>query len=578
MKYDTAKLLIVHQNEKMIQHIKNQIYQIGIVVDTICTDNYDEAIKIINADKINCIFISKELFNKKQIKEFSKYLINVNGDINSSLIMLADAIECNSGRNGYDLISCDELSPSIFKRIIENSLIKTDYLLDDHNYSESAIRKLQDNNFLAARDLLTLLPNRKVLLETIASSIQLSKANNSLFAILFIDLDGFKNVNDRAGHQTGDLLLKEVARRLVNITRTTDLVSRHGGDEFVILLSKISNKKDASIVANKVLASLSEPFYINDEGWHISSSIGVAIFPFDGLTQEKIISNADVAMYEAKKLGKNNVQYFNEELNKIAEQKYNVLNDIRKAICNDNFEILLQPQHEINSGKLIGAEVVVRWQHAEKGVIMPKEFLPFIANSGYINAIGDVVLNKALKVYAEYQKYYSEKINIAINIEPRQLANDDFIDFLKSLSDNGQNLEMLTIEFTEACFKNNFKNVKDKLCKLKEIGIKLHLDDFGFGTSSINQLMQIPIDVLKIDKKSLDELPEHDINFKSLNAQKAIIALAHNLGIRVMAKRVDNINDLKGLLEIDCDYAQGYCYSSPLSAKDFYQYVENNKI
>lgn len=464
-----------------------------------------------------------------------------------------------------NVLIVDDLSFDLFKKLVGYSIVNKDEFIFDTD----SIQNIYKDNFVTTHDALTMLPNRLFLLNKIESSIIEAKITKNIMPLFFIDLDGFKNINDKAGHKTGDIILKEVSRRLTKNTRISDVVSRHGGDEFIVFLPHIRSKKDAEIVANKILSTLSEPFYVNNETWNITASIGIAIYPDDSITAEKLIEYADEAMYAAKDSGKNTFRYFNKEISAELEKKYCVLEEIRHAIVNDHFDVVLQPQHDLASGEIVSVELFIRWMHPEKGIVMPKDFLPYILNTGYINSLGDLVVKKALGLYYELKRICNKKINIAVNTEARQFINDSFIEHVSGLKRLGVNVSMLTVEITEDCYKTNFEIMKEKLNKLKDLGVTICLDDFGMGNSSISQLVQLPVDIIKIDNKHLYNNRDNKV------VQKSIIALAHSLGIKVMAKRIDDEVQLKGLQELGCDYGQGYCYERPLALDAFTQYIKS---
>ena len=430
--------------------------------------------------------------------------------------------------------------------------------------------KNNKKNFNATHDALTGLANRVLLKESLSKALDLAKDQDYLLAVFFIDLDGFKDINDKAGHKAGDFVLLETSRRLLKNTRATDLVARVGGDEFIIMLARVENRTGISVIADKILAAVASPYNIEGESWQISASIGIAVYPHDGLDADSMLVNSDAAMYEAKRKGKNKAQYFNKHLNNVAKRKNDIITEIRESVKNNAFEILLQPQYDIKTNQLIGAESFIRWHHPNKGIVQASKFLPYIANTEYINTIGYFVLNKVLEYVTINNLDDLKNFRVAINVEPRQLANDDFLNYLTDVSKK-KKLSCLTIEITEDCFKTNFEIVKERLNKIRALGIKICLDDFGIGVSSLNHLIILPIDILKIDNKYFECNQQNNANTKS-----AIIALAHNLAIKVMAKRVDNSIQLEHLIESGCNYAQGYCYSEPLPVNDFQIYLDNS--
>lgn len=557
----TINLLILDENNEVINKINGFIDKFNININAIFESKYEKALEIIKSQAIDYLFVSDEIIKSDQLISFTSKLKESQN--NDCIIVFHNAsTKAFEDISNGNFIIPDELSFNLFKKLIGYSIVSK---RDDTRDNE--ISQLYNDNFISTHDALTMLPNRVFLINKIDATLNTARICNDNFAVFFLDLDGFKDINDTAGHETGDLVLKEVSRRLIKNTRATDVVSRHGGDEFIILLPQIRSKNDVEVVADKILSILSEPFEFNHETWNISASIGVAIYPEDGKSSEKLIANADAAMYSAKQAGKSTVRYFNKELDEKISAKITVQDDIRKAIINDDIEVVLQPQHELSTGKIIGAESFIRWHHPEKGLIMPNDFLPYIANTGYINSLGNLILQKCLAV--NYEVNLKDCIKIAINVEARQLIGDSFVNKIKGMKSLGINTRQLAIEITEDCFKTNFKIIKQRLEELRALEVRIHLDDFGLGTSSVTHLAELPIDVVKIDNKVLCD------NSNSNAMKSGIIALSHSFGIKTMAKRIDNNEQLDILRNLGCDYGQGYCYSKPISIDDFKHYVGN---
>jgi diguanylate cyclase (GGDEF)-like protein len=557
----TINFLVLENNKEIINRINGFINQFNININVIFKSDYEEALQIIKSKNIDYLFIADDIINATQLSNTTDELKkSANRDC---IIVFHNSCKESFGKlsNGNFIVP-DELSFGLFKKLIGYSIVsKGENVVNNEEFSD-----IYNNNFISTHDALTMLPNRKFLLDRINYTIKTANIQESSFALFFLDLDGFKDINDTAGHDTGDLVLKEVAKRLIRNTRASDVVSRHGGDEFIVLLPHIKSKNDVEIVADKLLSVLAMPFEIGEENWTISSSIGVAIYPEDGLTAENLISNADAAMYMAKQSGKSTVRYFNKDLAEQISQKINIQEEVRKAILHDDFEILLQPQHDLVTNKVIGAEAFIRWHHKQQGLIMPEDFLPYIANTGYINSLGNFILQKCLGLIYQIN---SKDVKIAINVEPRQLVSDSLINKIVGMKKMGVQTEQLAIEITEDCFKINFKIIKQRLETLKSMGIMICLDDFGLGTSSITHLAELPIDIIKIDNKILCDKSNNKV------MKSGIISLARSFGIKTMAKRIDNNEQLRMLRELGCDYGQGYCYSKPIPISEFKDYIIN---
>ncbi len=554
--------LIILENElHVINQINSFIKKFNIDINVFFVDNCKDTIKLFEEHFIDYLFVSDKVISTDELNEI---ITKVNLSDNTDCIIVFHNTSSHTLKfeSKANFLIPEELSFDLFKKLIGYSIVNK----SENIANNKEVSQIYKDNFMSSHDSLTMLPNRMFLLDKIDSALKSATIKETNLALFFLDLDGFKDINDTAGHDTGDIVLKEVAKRLIKNTRATDVVARHGGDEFIVFLPHIRSKNDTEIVAEKILAILAEPFVINEESWSISASIGVAKYPDDALTAEKLIANADTAMYYAKNAGKNTIRYFNKELNEKITTKINFQEDIRKAIVDDDFEIVLQPQHNLLTNEIIGAEAFIRWHHKEKGIIMPNDFLPYILNTGYINSLGKLIVQKCLALNYQVNANKNEGIKIAINVEPRQLTGDSFINHITGLKKFGIDTKRLAIEITESCFHTNFNLIKQKLETLRKLGITIHLDDFGLGTSSITHLAELPIDIIKIDNKLLC----NSANSEAMKA--AVIALSHTFNIKTMAKRIDNHEQLNKLKALGCDYGQGYCYSKPLSVEEFKQY------
>ena len=463
-----------------------------------------------------------------------------------------------------NIILIQQFDFTFFKKLIQNFMNKKHNHLRSNHISD----EINNENYVATHDTLTMLPNRSFLLYKIKQAITDDTLKSRLMALFFLDIDGFKDINDKAGYKTGDLILKEVSKRLIDNTRMSDVISRHGSDEFIVFLPEIRSLKDSEIICNKILDILAEPIYINNEVWNISATIGVALYPDDGITSEQLIHNADAAMYMAKQEGKSKIKYFNKDIDEELDKKYNIINEIREAIIKNQFDVVLQPQHNLQTNEISGVELFIRWIHPKKGIILPNDFLPYIYHTGYINSLGDLIVRKALGLYYELNRTSHKKLTIALKVTPRQFINDTFIERIAGLRTFGVNTNCLMIEITENCFKNNFEIAREKLIKLKNTGVKICLDNFGLGNSSLSQLFQLPIDFVKIDNNLLYVTQNNE------QIKKGLIALVHNLNIKVIIKKIEDPEKLARVQELDCDYAQGYCYSKPLQLTEFIDYVQ----
>jgi diguanylate cyclase (GGDEF)-like protein/PAS domain S-box-containing protein len=424
--------------------------------------------------------------------------------------------------------------------------------------------------YMAYYDVLTGLPNRNMVRKHLNAALQ--KGGQEL-AVLFLDLDRFKIINDTKGHRVGDLLLKVVASRLKNAVMDAGLVSRQGGDEFIILLKGL-NKEQVVEVAERILAEFSEGIVVENQEFFVTPSIGITMTPDDGQDEETLIKHADTAMYLAKERGKNNYQFYTDQLQGLSSRKMELENGLRKALEQNQLMLHYQPQVNLKTGKIIGVEALVRWQHPEKGIISPAEFIPLAEETGLIVPLGKWVLQNASAQNKSWQQKGYSAFPISVNISVRQLQEDQFIDTIKVvLEETGLNPKYLDLEITESVMQNSEKTAKI-LNELKELGVTLAIDDFGTGYSSLSQLKHLPIDKIKIDKSFVDDIIHHSNQGAMV---KTIIDMGHNLQFKVIAEGVEEKEQVEFLLRNGCLIGQGYHFSRPLPAEAMEDILKNNR-
>ncbi|MFP7299276.1 EAL domain-containing protein [Neobacillus niacini] len=418
---------------------------------------------------------------------------------------------------------------------------------------------------MAYHDQLTDLPNRYLLREKLNETVNFSKQNNQRFALLFMDLDRFKAINDTMGHEIGDKVLVEFAERLKGCVNPNDIISRYGGDEFSILLPN-SNEQRAGEVAEQIISSLSVPFIFYHHEFMVTPSIGITVFPNHGESFGTLIKNADLAMYHAKSLGKNNFQFFNDELNKKAQYELELEVSLRKALEQDQLELYYQPQFNIRNNELCGAEALMRWRHPEKGIIPPAAFIPIAEETGLIIPMGEWAIRTACMENKKWQKAGYPPITVSVNISAKQFFLSKLVEIVQSaLADAELEPKYLELEITESITMNVEESIST-LLELKKIGVKISIDDFGTGYSSLNYLKRLPIDKLKIDQSFIQECPS-DINSNTL--VRTIIVMAHLLKLQIKAEGVETQEQISFLLEQGCQEAQGYFFSKPLPVSEF---------
>lgn len=433
--------------------------------------------------------------------------------------------------------------------------------------AENALLKSQEKiHRLAHYDSLTQLPNRVLINERIEQEIHFSFRENRHFALLFLDLDDFKIVNDSLGHHYGDGLLRQVAQRLEGNLREVDTAGRLGGDEFVVILSN-TNSNGAAHVAQKILKSFHESFNIDGKVLSIQTSIGISIYPQNGRDCNALTRHADVAMYHAKNAGRGQYSFFDSNMNKHLEQRLTIERDLRDAIHNKRFLLHYQPQIDLVSQKIIGMEALLRWQHPEHGMVSPADFIPIAEDYGLIHQIGDWVLQQACEDIKNWEINGFSDFKVAVNLSLRQLQSNDLFDKINQILKNtGVQGNRLELELTESVMMENHAATVDFMTQCKELGIHFSIDDFGTGYSSLSYLTKLPLlDKLKIDRSFIQDLSEHD---DANTIVSAIVNMAKSLSLNVIAEGVETSQQVHHLNDCCCDAAQGFYFSKPIAYND----------
>ena len=427
---------------------------------------------------------------------------------------------------------------------------------------------------LAYNDALTGLPNRVMFYDRLQQAISAAKRDDHLLAIMMVDLDRFKHVNDTLGHDAGDELLVIVAQRLTSLVREADTVARIGGDEFRIILSDIKNADEASIVAQKIIDNLRLPIQVKGKMVNIGASIGIAVYPTDDVEIEQLIKFSDMALYKAKESGRNCYLYFSSDLQTQVLDNIEMESDMQKAIALNEFTLHYQPKINLYDGSLSGMESLIRWHHPEKGLIPPDQFIPFAEETGLIIPLGEWILNTACQQLRLWSENLQQPLNLAINLSALQFQQKDFVHTMKKIIDtHGINPQYLELEITESMVMADVDKAIDIMKQLRELGLKLAIDDFGTGYSSLNYLKRFPINTLKIDRSFVRELT---IDSKDAAMVKAIISMAKDLDLEVVAEGVETKEQLDFLRMHDCQYVQGFYFSKPLNVEEFDAYIEKH--
>ncbi|PHM18532.1 MAG: GGDEF domain-containing protein [Sulfuricurvum sp. PD_MW2] len=430
-------------------------------------------------------------------------------------------------------------------------------------------------HYLANYDLLTGLPNRSQLNDRIQYALNDAKRNAGEIALLFLDLDRFKDINDTLGHSIGDLLLRELAKRVKKLLREEDTLSRLGGDEFIFMLPHTSTQ-GAAFVAEKILDVLTQSFDINENELNVTASIGIAIYPYDGSDPDTLTKNADAAMYEAKQKGRNNYQFFTKAMQENASKNLQLINGLRHAVEKNQLSIMYQPQIAIAENKIIGLEALVRWEHPEFGNIPPSEFIPLAEDSGLILSIGEWVLRRTVEQAKKWLDAGLPETIIAVNLSAVQFRHPHLPEIVTSiLEEFDLPSKYLELELTEAVAMHDPQSVISMMDRLHAKGIRMSIDDFGTGYSSLSYIKKFKVYKLKIDQSFIADISD-DLEDKAI--VKAIIRMAHSLGLRVIAEGVETTDQLAFLKEELCDEVQGYLYSKPLRANDYELFVNDWKL
>lgn len=424
---------------------------------------------------------------------------------------------------------------------------------------------------MALYDELTGLPNRALFNSHMEKALSLAERSNELIAIMFVDLDSFKQINDTMGHNFGDQILKQAADRLSSGTRKYDTVSRFGGDEFLIMLPQMSDPEQIKQAANKIMSTFNEPIHLKDQEIFLTASAGIAIYPFDGKNIETLIKSADLAMYSAKERGKNRYSFYSDLMETSLQKNVHLTNQLHRALERGELILYYQPQVSIETNRIIGNEALLRWQHPSMGMISPTVFIPLAENSGLINKIGLWVLRTACRQNKKWQHQGAANLRISVNVSVEQLRSRDFVAKTAAvLKETGLAPEYLELEITESVFTRDPDQITEVLDKLKKLGLSISVDDFGTEYSSLSRLKEMPVDRLKIDRQFVQGLTT---NPKDKAITSIITSLSKNLEIGSTAEGVETLEQLEHLRQLECDEAQGFYFYKPLPASEAEHYI-----
>ena len=575
MKENVIKLLLVDDDEDdyiLTKKLLNQVEDARYDIEWI--PSYREAIETLRNDNHDVCLFDYQLGSQTGLDLLKETLAS---GLTTPVILLT-----GQGENGMDVeaikagatdyLSKSEINSELLHRAVRYAL--------ERKRTEDRIIKM------AYFDSLTRLPNRELFHDRLGKALQHSERYGNILALLFIDLDNFKKINDTLEHRIGDLLLKGVAERLTHCVRSADSISRQdtnpvtntiarlGGDEFTVLLTDINSMQDAARVAQRIISILSKPFTLDGHEVFVGASIGIAFYPADGRDVNTLIKNADSAMYHAKERGRNNFQFYKNSMNATAMDRLSLENSLRRALENDEFTLLFQPKIDISTRRVIGTEALIRWNHPERGNILPAEFIPLAEETGLNIPIGEWVLKSACMQSKQWvsKSLSCAPLTVSINISGLQFRQSDLIKVVeKVIADTGIAPGRLDLEITESVIMQNADTTISLLQNLKNMGVQLSMDDFGTGYSSFYYLKSFPLDNIKIDRAFI-----HDITRSKKDADivKAIIAMTHTLDLNVIAEGVETEEQLKLMQEFECDEMQGFFFCRPLPAEHVQEFIE----
>ena len=531
--------------------------------------------------------ISYELNHVVRIKDCVEHLEQDNFDV---ILIDLNLPDCTGLDTIYEIESQDSNTPIIVLTEQDDNELASqalqsgaqDYLVKgqiDRSTLERSIRYAIERNrlleqleeskrlqrHLAYHDALTILPNRHLLHDRLQQALAQSKRSGKLAALLFLDLDGFKRINDTLGHGIGDLLLKSVAKRLKTTVRQVDTVARLGGDEFTIVLLEINHAQDAKDVAQKILKVISQPYKIEEHELFVTASVGISIYPDDGSDIESLIRKADIAMYRAKGQGKNNYQVYNLSMDAKFFERLTLENSLRKAVENEELVAYYQPQVDLRTGEITGVEALVRWQHQKFGLVLPDKFIPLAEETGVILEIDEWMMKTACRQIKNWEREGIANIRVAVNLSTRQFRQKNLTEKVAQiLNDSAVQPKNLCLEITENEVMHNIETTVEILQALKKMGVLLSLDDFGTGYSSLSYLKRFPIDILKIDRTFVNGIPS-DRDDTAIST--AIVVLGHSMELKVIAEGVEKSEQIAFLQSLQCDEIQGFYFSRPLNAE-----------
>jgi len=488
------------------------------------------------------------------------------------ILMMTGLDDIHSIDHAFEMGATDFITKPLNYAILGH---RVRYMLRTMQAFESVRKSKKEIHRLAFYDALTDLPNRRLFGDRLQQAVESARRNNHLMAILFIDIDNFKRINDSFGHSIGDKLLRTVASQLVACLRRCDSVSRDydeeqvsvsrlGGDEFTVLLTHLQKAEDTARIAKRIIDAVSVPFLLGDEEVVVTPSIGISVFPYDGEGVEELVKNADTAMFHAKEKGKNNYQFYTNSMSATAFERLSMENALRKALDRNEFQVFYQPKIELRTNQAVGLEALLRWNHPDMGLVSPANFIPLAEESGLIIPIGEWVLRTVCEQMNSWQNAGMEPLRVSVNLSACQFRQAILGKLIRRILDETRVAsEWLELELTESVIMDDIQTSSTMLRELKAMGVHISMDDFGTGYSSLSLLKRLPLDTLKIDQSFVRDITTDPDDAAIVDA---IVSLAHNLRLRVIAEGVESQEQLEYLRSRSCDEVQGFLYSKPQPA------------
>lgn len=608
--YVTANNIISKQKINLLlnNNIDNLILDYNFNSDSQSNSDYNDLVNMDESPILFSTYISDELYlGENKNNYYSSVNVALNNDF-LSITAIMEKTEINNILNKSQNLLIITLISIILITLMISLIVLKKLISDPFNILLNGIKEISDGDYskqihlhsndelgtiskefnkmakkiakrekeldeLAYNDLLTKMPNRMMFNKQLDMAMGRAKRNNNNLAVLFLDIDEFKTINDTLGHHVGDKLLIKVAKRLSDSMRMNDVVARIGGDEFNILIQDFDTEISIEDIAKKIISKIKEPLIIDGNSMSITISIGVAIFPFDGKDSTTILKNADLAMYHAKESGRNQHKFFSKKLEEILHTRTVMLKELKKALIRNELKLYYQPKFSLQDGSIKTVEALIRWENKELGFVMPDQFIPLAESSGEIIKIGAWIMQQACDDLASMQILSLPIKQVSVNVSNKQFADGNIVELIQSCLDNSKlPPTSLEIEMTESYIHDNSDQAIEVLHQIRALGIDLAIDDFGTGYSSMSYLKKLPLSRLKIDKSFIDDIPHSS---DDVEITKVIVALAKVLGLKITAEGIETTEQMKFLEELECDEGQGYICSRPVPYEELVVLLKN---